>query len=146
MPWYGSNLANPARAVAQEVETAGVVAANVAAGAHFGCTTPRWRRLSVICRRMIEGGGLNAHARQQARARRFARAGHTGARAAEAVHDLWHCRAGELLGSRGRADPLVERPPGRKRGLNHGFFSPGRLDLRRRRSPRADAEASPVGG
>src|SRR5262245_46308002 len=38
MPWYGSNLANPARAAAQEGEAQGVAAANVAAGAHFWCT------------------------------------------------------------------------------------------------------------
>src|SRR5262245_25538371 len=35
MPRYGSNLANPARAAAQEGEAPGVAAANVAAGAHF---------------------------------------------------------------------------------------------------------------
>jgi hypothetical protein len=39
MPWYGSNLANPARTAAQEGEAPGVAAANVAAGAHFECTT-----------------------------------------------------------------------------------------------------------
>src|SRR5262245_66649423 len=39
MPRYGSNLANPARAAAQEGEAAGVAAANVVVGAHFGCTT-----------------------------------------------------------------------------------------------------------
>jgi hypothetical protein len=35
MPWYGSNLANPARAAAEEGKAPGVAAANVAAGAHF---------------------------------------------------------------------------------------------------------------
>src|SRR5262245_37649705 len=35
MPWYGSNLANPTRAAAQEGEAPGVAAANVAAAAHF---------------------------------------------------------------------------------------------------------------
>src|SRR5262245_2629530 len=39
MPWYGSNVANPARAAAQAGEAAGVGAANFAAGARFACAT-----------------------------------------------------------------------------------------------------------